>query len=204
MSCFISYFLLFRPAILLIMIKILEISFSFCLKWDLWVLDFMFCLSYLFMFGGTWFQRIFWGFKVSVTWYYIWLIALQAAEILFENIFYLEWLIHFSVSFWIPLIHWDLCYLFFFFSVTSIFSFVLLFNTISSHILWTSTCGSKYFSFPASWITALPWQSGLHNSTKLWAVPDRSQWRALTAHGPQEEGMARHSSILAPRPPRAV
>lgn len=121
MSCFISYFLLFRPAILLIMIKILEISFSFCLKWDLWVLDFMFCLSYLFMFGGTWFQRIFWGFKVSVTWYYIWLIALQAAEILFENIFYLEWLIHFSVSFWIPLIHWDLCYLFFFFQLLPFF-----------------------------------------------------------------------------------
>ena len=93
---------------------------------------------------------------------------------------------------------------FFFFSVTSIFYFFLLFNTISSHILWTSTCGSKYFSFPASWITALPWQSGLHNSMKLWAMPDRSQWRALTAHGPQEEGMARHSSILAPRTPWAV
>ena len=54
-----------------------------------------------------------------------------------------------------------------------------------------------------SWITALLWQRGLHNSVKLWALSrrmikmERSQWKVLTKRGPLEEEMATHSSILS-------
>ena len=50
----------------------------------------------------------------------------------------------------------------------------------------------------------ITWITGLCNSVKLWAVlcraiQDRSWWRVLTEHGPLEEGMANHSSILVSR-----
>ena len=48
----------------------------------------------------------------------------------------------------------------------------------------------------------ITWITALSDSMKLWAMPcratqDGSWWRVLTKHGPLENGMANHSSILA-------
>ena len=58
-----------------------------------------------------------------------------------------------------------------------------------------------------SWITALSWWRGLHNSVKLWAMLCKATQdgqvmvRVLTKHGLLEEEMATHSSILARKIP---
>ena len=74
--------------------------------------------------------------------------------------------------------------------------------------LWNKQRKPKHIK-EMSWITALSWQRGLHNSMKLWAklckdTQDGSQWRILTKHGPLKEGMVNLSSILALRTPWTV
>ena len=58
-----------------------------------------------------------------------------------------------------------------------------------------------------SWITTLLWWRGMHNSMKLWAMPRRTTqdgWGIVQSSDkmdPLEEGIVKHSSILALRTP---
>ena len=61
----------------------------------------------------------------------------------------------------------------------------------------------KVESDESNWSWPCHSKGGLHNSVKLWACyyagppkTDGTQWRVLTKHGPLEEGIVNHSSIL--------